>query len=236
MTTQARYTFLLFKQEVEGCAQIESEILSRGNCSVHTVDTLRELFDYVANGKINSLIFNLKVFDANTLKVIQKIKTMTPNLSTTIVTSTKIQNLDYQKLREYKEIVVVEKPIKAGDFSRLTDRLVQGLPIYYREHKRFVTKQTLHMEKVTNNAKYDGYVYNISKGGAYIELAKGILNPGDLCRVSIKLDQISKAHNFHAEVVWISPKGQNQAGPAAGLKFISEEEMYSSLLEKVSKA
>ncbi|MDZ4676028.1 MAG: PilZ domain-containing protein [Oligoflexia bacterium] len=231
MSDKSKYTFLLFRQESEGCDQIVAEIGANPLCQIIQVDTIREIFDHAADGSANSLIFNLKIFDSNTLKVIQKIKSITPTLSTTIVTAQKIQNIDMQKLKKYNEIVIIDKPVKHGDFALLTERLAEGKPIYFREHKRFNTIQIAHLEKLTSNEQYEGSVYTISKGGAYIELTKGNVKPGELFRVSIKLDQLSKAHNFNAEVIWTAPKVRQ--GLAVGLKFINEEQVYRTLLEKV---
>ena len=69
---------------------------------------------------------------------------------------------------------------------------------------------------------------------AYFETEKKpAASVGDLVKMQVVLDDVSKSHMMSARIVWTTRKGAYSGGYGLGVKFVRNEEIYRSLLEKL---
>ena len=70
--------------------------------------------------------------------------------------------------------------------------------------------------------KATSVLFNLSKGGAYMELVgSSLVKKGDQLKVHITLDEVQKSYAMPAKVVWCSNRGIN-GGCGVGVEFLSK--------------
>ena len=151
----------------------------------------------------------------------------------TVVVSEKVDEKVATALKKIDRMVNVDKPHSVKSLGLLCDRIVQGQEIAGRNHKRFTTNQTARIQKLESSEVIDAHVYNMSKGGAYLELVKGAMKVKDVVKVVIQLDKLGKEHVVHGRVMWTVPHGLSEKKFGLGIEFINSDEAYISMLEKI---
>lgn len=68
---------------------------------------------------------------------------------------------------------------------------------------------------------------NISRSGACIEWMQPdfAVQPGDLVRMTVKLNALNKSHNLSAEVVW-------KDGNTSGITFLTSDQVFERIIER----
>lgn len=224
--------FILFSSDNEETAQILQGFTHHESFKIEIVDNLKTVMDRVTAGEVNCFLFNVAECEQNAVKVIGKIKDAGPKLSV-VVLSKKVQKDAIEMLRQMRHVVVLEKPLKEFELDKICHKISVGGDISQRQHKRFDTLQKANLEKLSTGEKIVADVYNISKSGAYVEVSEGRLTKGEVLKMTIQLDKLSKAHTMHAEVIWTVQKGFSHGKPGAGLRFMNVEEVYTTLLERI---
>jgi response regulator RpfG family c-di-GMP phosphodiesterase len=227
-----KFTFLLFCVENDEVDVLKKQISRNNSYNIESTKTIKAVYERVATGEVNCLIISLNFLDANTISVINKLRSYNQALAIVIVCN-KVHREVVTFAKEGKRIVILERPYSERELTRICEKIVLGLEIFQRKTKRFPTNQPADVEKLNRHETAVCQVFNMSKGGAYIELEKGALSPGDVIKLNIHLDKLGKVHTLHAEVIWVVPHGFHQEKNGAGLKFMSVEEVYTSLLEKI---
>ncbi len=74
----------------------------------------------------------------------------------------------------------------------------------------------------------------MSRGGAYIEVNthKNIYN-GDVLKLTVPLEKVSKSYVVDVEVVWKADKGYWKGVNAVGFKFVKNDDIYRNLLNRL---
>ena len=102
-----------------------------------------------------------------------------------------------------------------------------------QRHKRFVTHQNLDIECLEDGTRFESCMENLSAGGAMCSFkADPKLQKGNLLRLKVRLDEVNKSHNMHAEVVWLE-KNQSTGAVACGVRFVNEQTIYSQLMARI---
>ena len=127
---------------------------------------------------------------------------------------------------------MLEKPYENKDLLGITRKYLNDKFVCQRKHRRFDTKQKALLESY--NKDYAAYttVFNISKGGAYIQGDLADMSKGDLLRVNLNLEQVKKSHSMSAQVVWTSGEVGSK-DRAAGIQFVSKEKLYRDLMGSI---
>jgi Tfp pilus assembly protein PilZ len=113
-------------------------------------------------------------------------------------------------------------------------KLAQGTNVRQQRHRRFFTNQEIEVEPLTRiGSTYRGNVFNLSRGGAYIEVQEGQLSVGDLVRFSVQLNELSKKYIVHGKVVWNTDRGSHAGNPGMGVAFMNSGDIYQNLLRKL---
>lgn len=132
------------------------------------------------------------------------------------------------------KITFIEKPFELRTLRGLTKKLITTRAVTKQQFRRYRTDQTVGIETFVSGENVETKMFNLSKGGAYFELAqKPSLGVGELLRLKFQLDQVDKDYRIHGRIVWTTPKGYATGGYGIGVKFIKSEDIYRHLLQQV---
>jgi Tfp pilus assembly protein PilZ len=149
-----------------------------------------------------------------------------------IVFSEKVDKEAFDRVKKIPKVVIIEKPFESRDVWGICEKILQGKPVYQRVFRRFPTAQMAAIEKTMTGERYSGNIVNLSRGGAYVELASGHILPGDLLRLNIQSGSSAKQYAIDAEVVWAKTNEVNKTRSNVGLRFMKSEDVYRNLLNK----
>jgi len=228
---QTQCNFVLFNEATVDGSNLETEICKNKKCRVETVTNAKDLLAKVSLDGVACAVCNVKVFDLEITTLASQVHGLN-KYTVVIVAADKTDKKAEEYLHRMDRIVVLDKPFAPNSVALLCDKVVQGQQIRYRRFKRFPTNQIVKIERLGSDSALEGKVYNMSKGGAYIEIEKGAINAKDILKLTIQLDKISKAHIVHGRVMWTIPHGFNTKNFGAGIEFMNSDEAYMSLLEK----
>ena len=132
----------------------------------------------------------------------------------------------------------LQKPFEANHFIELILKLsVQKKRAQIQESKRYRTRQMAYVKSFLKEEKfYPLHIYNLSKTGAYFEHKS--LPPwevGEILNIKIVLDDLNLEHNLSAKLMWINNEGSIFGGHGFGVKFISEQDVQTHLIETTEK-
>jgi response regulator RpfG family c-di-GMP phosphodiesterase len=187
--------------------------------------------------KLASQTINLTIMDQDVLNVekMTQIKNMrmagygTPLLLVSRAISAQAKELS----RSMNRIALLEKPYEYKDFIGITNKLVAGREVTTQAHKRFFTNQTAVLEPVGGGSQYTTYMKNLSKGGALLEVPNATSEDiRGIVRMNVILDQVQRAYEVNARVVWNSKRNSN-GGQTIGVEFIQAKDVYRNLLNNL---
>ena len=227
-----QYKFVLVSRRNDDALRIREELERNRLYTVELIETAASALARLRQPDVNAMVLNLETFNLSKMKLITDLRDLGIKFPI-MVTATHLQDMALAAMQNIAQAVLIEKPFEAKDLWGIAQKMVQGTPVAQRIHRRFYTNQTAKMEKITNGQLYTGRVYNLSKGGAYLEVDSGRLSAGDLIKLSVQLARVSKNYNVDAEVVWAAPKGVWKGRPAAGVRFVKSEDIYRNLLTRL---
>jgi DNA-binding NtrC family response regulator len=127
-------------------------------------------------------------------------------------------------------IALLEKPFENKDFIGITNKLISGREVTTQQYKRFFTNQHAVIEPVGGGSRYSSFIRNLSKGGALLELHESTQDDiRGLVRMNVVLDQLQRAYEVNARVVWNSKRGAGKS-QTIGVEFIQAKDVYRNLL------
>lgn len=135
--------------------------------------------------------------------------------------------------RKMRRVVLLEKPFQNKEFLGITNKLVSGRDVSLQEHRRFFTNQTAILEQVGSHLQYATQIKNLSRGGALLEIAHtDQVDIRGVVRMNIVLDEIQKAYEVNARVIWNS-KRDSTGTREVGVEFIQAKDIYRNLLNNL---
>ncbi len=225
------YNFLLVSRKTADAELIKQEIERNRLYRVHTVETAQAALDNLPNTEINCYVFNFGTFSIDKISLVTDLRDLGYNFAIVIFASF-VQKEAYDTVKKIERVVLIEKPFESKDVWGICQKIFQGRKVNQRIFRRFYTNQTAQFEKSGSGEMIDGQIFNLSRGGAYVELKSGDVKPGEMVKVSVKLDEVAKSYNVDAQVVWYSPKTSNGMA-AAGVRFMKSGDVYRNLLTKL---
>lgn len=137
-----------------------------------------------------------------------------------------------EKFEKLKNTVLIEKPYERKDLLGIARKFLKDAQVNQRQYRRFDTEQSALLESYQRDFVVQSRIENISRGGVFIRGPLEDLSRGDLLRVNFNLDELNKTHTMSAKVVWTEGRvDENER--TAGLQFMSKEDVYSQLLNKI---
>jgi response regulator RpfG family c-di-GMP phosphodiesterase len=235
MELSKEHRFLLFSSNNEETAEILKKFPKREGYKIEIVDNLKDVFDRAAGGMAHYFLFNVIECEANAIRVANRIQQASKNASKlwVIILASKIHQDAIKTIKQSTNMVTLEKPLGEIELDKICIKLANGQNLSQREHKRFMTRQTAVIEKLNTGEKLPSAVFNISRSGAYFELPEGKVSKGDVLKMTVQLEKLSKAHTMHAEVIWTVAEGHGRGQPGVGVKFMNAVDVYTTLLERI---
>jgi hypothetical protein len=226
------YNFLLISKKNDDAFRIREEIERNRLYQVQITETAHGAIERISNAEINCLVFNFDNFMMDKIRFVTDLRELGHNFPI-VIFATHVQKEALEIIRKMDRAVIIEKPFEAKDVWGICQKFVQGRKVHQRVFRRFFTNQTAKLEKTFSGETMDGQIFNLSRGGAYLELQSGQVAPGDLIRVTIHLDKMSRAYNVDAQVIWAVHKGHWNGRPAAGVRFMNSSDIYRNLLNRL---
>jgi DNA-binding NtrC family response regulator len=223
---------LMYPEEKNNAAELEAAVKATGSCDVEIIENAAQLINRVVKGEIEGLVCNVTHFDVPLLAVLTKAKDLCKQMLTVVV-SEKTDDKVILELKKIEKIISVDKPNSVKSMTLLCERIVQGRGIAGRKQKRFQTNQKASVQRLESTESLEANVYNMSKGGAYLELVRGVLSVKDVVKVIIQLDALGKEHVVHGRVTWTVNRGLVEDRFGFGVEFMNSDEAYIAMLEKI---
>ena len=135
----------------------------------------------------------------------------------------------FQKLKSMQSVLLLEKPYDNKDLTGIVQKFLDTRSVAQRIHRRFVTAQKAEVLIGENEQKRPSVVFNISKGGAYMEFTKTApIHRGDSVKMNIELGELKRAYLMPAKVVWTTPIGMC-GGYGVGVEFTGPGKLASDM-------
>lgn len=226
------YNFLMVSKPNPDAAKIREEIERNKLYKVRRAETARTSMDHILNSQIDCLVYNFQSYTRNKSSLITDLRDLGHEFPI-MVFAGYLDSLALKDLEAMEKIVAIEKPFEAKDVWGICSKLVQGVAVKQRIHRRFYTNQNAVLEKTVTGETLKTQIYNMSRGGCYLELNAGRVSPGELLRLTIPLDKVSRTYSVDGQVVWSNSKGYWQGKPSAGIKFMNTGDVYRNLLDRL---
>lgn len=133
----------------------------------------------------------------------------------------------------YSRALILEKPFAHKHFMGVLNKLITGRDVTQQTHKRFYTNQEAVIEQIGKNKKYAGSMLNLSRGGAYLEIADADADLSGIIKMRVSLTEVDKQYEVNARVVWNSKSSIWGKGQGVGVEFIQAKDVYRNLLNNL---
>ncbi|HEX4924319.1 MAG TPA: PilZ domain-containing protein, partial [Bdellovibrionales bacterium] len=128
---------------------------------------------------------------------------------------------------------IIEKPCSERELVGVIEKLRQGKRVAMRSYRRYETDQLADIEFWNTGRKIDGQMHNLSLGGAQVSVRDSNVRVGDVLKLNVNLEKLSKRHEVNATVVWKGDYDPLTQSSQVGLKFVKTVEIYQSLLSRL---
>lgn len=191
-------------------------------------DAIRRL----AQDKANIVIFDNEVLTEEKMAVAKNLRGL--GYSAPIVMLAKaIAPKARDHLKYHSKLVILEKPFEHKHFLGVISKLLEGKEVPQQTHKRFYTDQSMTLELIGKNGKYEGSMLNLSKGGAYLEVKDETAEFRGIIKMKVSLNEVDKQYEVQARVVWNSKASIWGKGQGVGVEFIQAKDVYRNLLNNL---
>lgn len=184
----------------------------------------------VLDHRIGLVVLNLRLVRANHINLVREIRNS--GYSGWILMTGRAYAPDLvTKIRKMDSVHFVEKPYEQHDLLGILRKIAKNNLVRQRVHRRYRTEQVTKLQSYLKDDASDGVIYNLSKGGAYLE-GRYLINfkVGELVKVHVKLNEVDRSYAVPARVIWSKAK-KDTAG--LGLEFVRNDEVYKYLLNSM---
>lgn len=123
-------------------------------------------------------------------------------------------------IRTMEAITFIEKPFESRDLIGITKKTLLRGEVAQRIYRRYETDEKAEVEFLGVNHRFESKMRNLSKGGAYLEVAENaVIKIGDILKVRLELDELNRIYTMPAKVVWTG-QSSTQSGQGVGVEFI----------------
>ncbi|MBX9769412.1 MAG: PilZ domain-containing protein [Bdellovibrionales bacterium] len=201
--------------------------------AIEVFSTSQAALGRLMSGGFELLVLTIDVFTKEKLKLPQQLRALGKDFALLILARVISPDV-ISEIESIPRTLVLETPVDEKRFWGIVGKLAQGSNVRQQRHRRFFTNQEIEVEPLTRmGMSYRGNVYNLSRGGAYIEVPEGNLTVGDLVRFSVQLNELSKKYVVHGKVVWSTDRGSHAGNPGMGVAFMNSGDIYQNLLRKL---
>jgi Tfp pilus assembly protein PilZ len=189
--------------------------------------------DLLSQRSIHMLLFETNKFSDEELQLLKEIRGI-GYVYPVLIVAEKIEVPNLLASVDKFKAHVLEKPFEFKALRGIAQKLMMARTVPQQMHRRFKTQQNAVLETYISGEVITSHMYNLSVGGAYFEFAgKPRIGVGDLVRLKVNLNDLSREHCVNARVVWTTRKGSNGSGAGVGVRFIKGTDIYRQLMDKV---
>ncbi len=213
--------------------KVKSALSKNPMYSIEFFSTSQAALGRLMSGGFELLVLTIDVFTKEKFKLPQQLRSFGNDFSLLILARVISPDV-VAEIESIPRTLVLETPVDEKRLWGVVGKLAQGTQVRQQRHRRFFTNQEIEVEPLTRmGTSYRGNVYNLSRGGAYIEVPDGKLTVGDLVRFSVQLNELSKKYVVHGKVVWSTERGTHAGNPGMGVAFMNSGDIYQDLLRKL---
>ncbi|MGE0763982.1 MAG: PilZ domain-containing protein [Bdellovibrionales bacterium] len=189
--------------------------------------------DLLGQRSIQMLLFETNKFVENDLILLKDVRA-SGFVYPSLIIAESIEVPNFLAVAEKFKTHLLTKPFEFKALRGITQKLMLARSVPQQMHRRFRTQQNTVLETYLTGEVISSQMYNLSVGGAYFEFNdKPRVAVGDLVRLKVNLNDVSREHCVNARVVWTTRKGMNGGGFGAGVRFIKGQDIYRQLMDKV---
>ena len=145
-----------------------------------------------------------------------------------------IGSINVEEVHNKNKIYFMERPFELKTLKGLLRKIMVAKVVPQQVFRRYRTDMIAAIETFTAGDRYESHMFNLSRGGMYLELTKRPnVTAGDLLRLKVQGSDSEKPHHIHGRVVWTTHKGHAAGGYGLGIKFIKTTDIYRNLLDRV---
>lgn len=177
------------------------------------------------------IIININEFTQETKETILRLREN--GYKGHIIVCAKTRSSDtIREVNAMQSTVFVEKPYELKDLLGVVTKLLSTKSVSQRIFRRYYTLQKAEIEFTEDQRKETTTLYNLSKGGAYIEFSQTAdLKVGDKLTLHVPLNEVRRTYEMPARVVWTTKSGRG-GGYGVGLEFVGpgdvQKDIYGS--------
>ncbi len=136
-----------------------------------------------------------------------------------LVTAKSTMGESIKNLKATDKVVFLEKPFDSKDLQGIVRKIIGARKVSQRIHRRYLTNQSAEVEFYGRDDRLTSRVFNLSKGGAYLEFAAdSSLRVGELVRVKMELKDVSRVYTVPSRIVWQQAgMGASEEAPVVGV-------------------
>lgn len=186
----------------------------------------------LSQDKMNLVMFDTEVLTVDKMNFTKALRSLgygSPVLMLAKAVAPKAREL----LKIFTKTVILEKPLEHKLFFGVTSKMLEGKEVPQQYYKRFYTNQETTVEQIGKNQKFECSMLNLSKGGAYLEIADENADVRGIIKMKVSLSEMDKQYEVNARVVWNSKSSIWGKGQGVGVEFIQAKDVYRNLLNNL---
>lgn len=224
---------LLNCRNPEETQQIKSYLQSALPYELSAAATPREV-ELVLKDKVVHLIVMRSGFSAQEdLETVKRLRVQGYKHPALIITGQKLSE-EVKALNEQNKTYFLEHPFELKILKGLIPKILLARLVPQQIHRRYRTNVETVLESFHSGEKYPSFMYNLSHGGAYFEVAaKPSVVVGDLLRFRVRQPNSKEERLINGRVVWMTHKGHVSGGYGFGIKFIKSSDIYRTIMNKM---
>ncbi|MES2770194.1 MAG: response regulator [Bdellovibrionota bacterium] len=186
----------------------------------------------LSQDKMNLIMCDMDILTEEKMNVVKNFRGLGYGCPV-IMLSRAIAPKAHELLKTFPKSVIMEKPFEHKHFFGVISKLLEGREVPQQSHKRFYTNQETVVEQIGKNKQYECSMLNLSKGGAYLEIADAAADVRGIVKMKVSLNEVDKQYEVNARVVWNSKSSIWGKGQGVGVEFIQAKDVYRNLLNNL---
>ena len=228
----SQYKLLLIGRRGGETSLLREKLARNKLYKIEVAEVATEAIERMRDPELNLVLLNLESFTKEKTRLTNEMRDAGHDFPVLILARV-IAPDSYKTIEAMERTILLEKPFEEKDLYGLVDKLAQGRRVEQRIHRRFYTNQAAEVLNFRDEAKSPARVFNLSRGGAYLEMENHKMMTGDMVSMNVNLNEMSRSYKVNAKVVWSTASGYQTGRPAVGVEFLKAGDIYRNLLSRL---
>ncbi len=223
---------LLIGKRNEESVALKQQLSRNTGFQVDLASVANKAIQQLTSGNVDLCVFNFDLFTQDRIQMAMDIRSLGFDLPVLVLS--RIIAMDaYEGIQNMKNTILLEKPFEQKDLTGICEKMIARMPVNQRFHRRFYTNQWTSMSPFKGGDASEAKLFNLSRGGAYLEVPNAAVKTGDVVQLKIQLQEVYRKYNVNAKVIWTNKVGVWGTGAGVGLEFLKAKDVYRDLLHKI---